>query len=909
MNETELQLLSVLSAFSSPDNIVRSEAEKLYNELETKNPEKMVDCLSVIIKENKNTFEALAALIKLGEFIEASSIRSDCNLSDEKLNNVRIDFLNFLVDSTYPEVTRNYILSVLEDFIYITNGGESDWPELVPFFLSLLDTDDRPIALRFLTYYLIVNPTDDFNALIQPKIQLEAPNENDRATSLKLVLISLFSNPQYNSYIPQIPTVLASLNVETFSSTFSLFWKIFKKDEKLFSNIITDIIGLLLTNVADPSHEELFRRDSLFFFHKLFKYSKKCRKMVSKTLEVTIKIIASILQYPNLIPDLYEEAKIVLSDLVNDLVNDKALIENYTNDSNDYVSSFFISFFIDDELFDRFFEKTIKNVKSKNQFIHENGILTLRNCIAKNNSNREIGSELFKLIQTEEWKLYIETFCYWCQKAKSIDVEPFYKKIVDLVSSNDAYYYLYCASIICCRCRQNARFVLKKVMKRIEKSNNLTDFQLCIISNTYQYVNPIISQESFKHILPFCKGSLTLMNSTSFLEIMEFIGIKFVPFLDEIIPSLFSFSNHHENILSVIDCLEKIVSLFSTNLDPFLEKILCFSLTNGSCESVDIRLESITLINLLLQHNWENKIIYDSILKYVLVQITKEVSMNCLDSLLSIVILIIERKDASNEVLQSFLSYIPYIISKAVEFNSEEIFASAGSIFMIVLKKIPNDATPLFFQLQKLIPHYSVSPPGFLKNFSLLTWTDFVTFGPNEQTAQYLSEILNDLKFYSEKEGDEDFRKIAIICLYSYYTAVEKTDLEIETIFDIFHRVAKNEQENSLEIFEISVAAFSVILQKYVNEKIFLLRTKQLVELLPLKRANDESDTVYNVIFELALMCSKNSDLFDFFEPLKHILNEAIKNHYISEGAIDDISQKLIELGEAAPAELRMIVQ
>ena len=205
----------------------------------------------------------------------------------------------------------------------------------------------------------------------------------------------------------------------------------------------------------------------------------------------------------------------------------------------------------------------------------------------------------------------------------------------------------------------------------------------------------------------------------------------------------------------------------------------------------------------------------------------------------------------------------------------------------------------------------------------MMIWTDFVTFGPPEHVYQYEKGVVDDLKFYSEKtnplknKNEEHFRKIAIICLYSYYTAfnsidsrMKKSDLEIETILDEFYRIAKNVESNSVEIIEASTAAFAIVLLKYINEKIFFFRTKQLIALISsFQRQTDESDTVFNVVFKLALVCLKNTDLLDFFEPLVDVLSNAIQRHFISDSAVDEITQSIIELGDKAPKKLQSIIQ
>ncbi|KAK8891359.1 hypothetical protein M9Y10_028567 [Tritrichomonas musculus] len=1121
MSDIEDEILSILNAFLSTDNHIRSEAESLYTQLENSNPEKMVNCLFKIIDSKKNTYELLLSLIKLSRFIEDSATNTCDYISASCLKRIQEKYLFLLGDGSCATVIRNYILSVIEDFIFITDGSENEWPELVPFFLShLSDTklqitpstniefknDDqynpnylstktdqteqafndniiisdndtfnndanetayflRTAAISFFTHFLILRPNDDLDSLVYPYLCLNSPNESERAASLKFMLISMYNkinsdinndyieksgNNKTMNFISQLPQAFATLSQKYFTSIFSIFWKIFKRNGKVFSSILSGIIGLLITNFSDPSNDELFKRDSLFFFHRLYNYSKKCRKLINTDLiEKVIKIISTALQYPEIMPDLYEEAKETIYDILNNLCekehddnkkttnqnNALEIAQRYAEGSNCYVSSFFMNFFRDD----MFIEKVFKNASSPNHFIRENGIFCLKKRI-EHEATRDIGSFLFNKIKSkiydinnnfneDDYKDFVDLFCFWCQKSNKYDVEPFMKKIFDITNDHDSYLLLYCASIICCKCNQSAKYILKKVTNKLmrncfhdEKKNSkdyeieidedsnedfINSFKLSIISNSYQCIEQNAAQENFQIILPLIlssSSSIYIINSTPFLEIMEIIGYNFIPFLDKIISHLFFLVRKDiENILPVLDCFEKIVSLFSSSnsLGPFLDSILNFAITYGTKENESeseekliihenkekmllqmtqteiqqIRLESIILLNLLIRNNWSNKTVYGKCLQFIMTEIPSETSENCLDALFSLVILFIEHEDEEKykiknessdkdelveliglkkiEILEYFLSYVPFAVSKAIEKNSETLFASSASIFVLLLKRIPNEATELFFQVQKLIPHYSIySPPvtppssfsspfsrysptsvgtdddhnnynnssnsNQLKCFSLMLWTDFVTFGPSEHTQQYLKTVIDDLKFYSEKENplknknEEHFRKIAIICLYSYYTDLskEKSDLEIETVFDEFYRIADKVNSNSTDIIEASTAAFATVLQKYVNERIFVLRTKQLIHLLDnIQRQTDESDTIYTVIFQLALLCLKNADIGDFFDPLIDLLQGGIDRRLISDSAIDDITQGIIELGDKASPRLRSIIQ
>lgn len=1106
MNDIEEDLFSILNSFLSTNNKIRSESEAFYSELEYTNPDKMVNCLLSIINSNKKSYESLLALIKLERYIEDSASNLDCGISLPCLKKLRENYLSLLSDDSCSIVTRNYIFSVIENYIFITNGSENEWPELVPFFLSLLKEDKisqnqsislnlsqtideyiepnnnnntdnntntndnasttdldknncylRSIAISFFTFFLIVRPTDDFDSLVRPYLNFNSPDEFERSSSLKFILISIYNkiitnsgnynfeqngNDTEKNFIIQLPQILTSLGHKYFSTNFSIFWKIFKKNEKIFSNILPDIVGLLITNASDPSNDELFRRESLFFFHRLFNFSKKCRKLInSDFIETIIKIISSFLQNPLIIPDLYEESRETINDILSNSCkkaydenfeenDDKSyqychnaleIAQRYAEGSNRYVSSFYISFFRGNT----FIEKVFQNASSNDPFVRENGFLSLKNRIENENRN-DIGSFLFSQIQSkilcsseiidnhDELKDFVDLFCLWCQKSDKYDVQPFIKKIFDIIADHDSYLLLNCASVVCCKCHESSKYVLKKLMTRLMKNytakenekdkedeNFIDSFKLSIVSNSYQCVDQNVAIESFQKILPLCinsSSSANIINSRAFLEIMEVIGYEFAPFLKEIIPHLFFLVRKSiDNILPVLDCFEKIVSLFSSSdfLSSFLDSILNFAISYGSKYNDDdevdenkeqlitqmeepdiqqIRLESIILVNLLLQNNWSNETLYGKCLQFVMVEIPNEASEPCLDALFSIVILFIEHEDESNidkngakipiiemtkyNVLNYFLSYIPFAISNAIEKNSETLFASAASIFVLLLKRIPNETTQLFFQIQKLIPHYSiysppVTPPSsftspFSKNstqsghipdftsnydntsnsnelrcFSLMIWTDFVTFGPHEQTLQYEKNVIDDLKFYSEKvnphknKNEEHFRKIAIICLYSYYTAfsspdskMKKSDLEIETILDKFYRIASNVNSNSTEIIEASTAAFSVVLLKYVNEKIFVLRIKQMLNLLnSIKRQTDESDTIFNTLFQISLICLKNTDLLDFFTPLVDMLSNAIKRKLLSDSAVDDITQNIIDLGDKAPPKLKSIIQ
>ena len=121
MDEIEEDIFSILNSFLSTDNKIRSEAEDFYSKLENTNPDKMVNCLLSIINSNKKSYESLLALIKLGRFIEDSALNLDCGISLPCLKKLRENYLSLLSDKFCPTVTRNYILSVIENYIFISN--------------------------------------------------------------------------------------------------------------------------------------------------------------------------------------------------------------------------------------------------------------------------------------------------------------------------------------------------------------------------------------------------------------------------------------------------------------------------------------------------------------------------------------------------------------------------------------------------------------------------------------------------------------------------------------------------------------------------------------------------------------------------------------------------------------------
>lgn len=1104
MNEIDENILSILSSILSPDNKLRQDAERFYSLLERNNPEKLVNSLLTIIESNKTTFESLLALIHLSHYIEDIATGLEINISTQTIQKIKDIILSIFSDDAYPKTIREYALSLIENYIYITNGNHNDWPELLSFFFSLLKEDPKVnnnksyfnyISISFFTFLSIVRSSDDFDSILYPHINLSSADECERVVSLKYLLISLYhrisaddllylnqlqsTHHHHLAFVKQIPVVLKSLSPKYFSPTFSVFWKVFKKQKKVFSDIIPEISGLLLTNVADSSQSELFRRDSLFFFCRLFTLSKKTRKLFNdKSIEIAIKIISSCLQSPNLI-DLYYESQNCLRRIFKIIPNDQSIIQKYCEQSNEYISSFFISFFNDETLF---LDKIYKNIQSQNPFLKENGLYSLQKRI-KNIPKLDFGLFLFQLInqshltkrvdhlnkipensnsstQTNQLSInhqssqnaiglnsieltennnyasneqysiingnnlmdsesiitnstihstngsILNVFCYWCKSASCENVAFFYPQIQTKLNLNQINQ-LYCASIICSISHSDSMFVLKPLMHLhsidtdSSHKSELTCFDLSILSNCYQSLDPTFSEENFGLFLPLIlrqSNSIDLINSTPFLEIMEIIGYKFVRYLDSIIHHIFVINAKNQSgeiILESIGIFEKIVSLFrDTNfLDSHLDSILTFAIFNSSIHqnsdknpisnvnefrldnqsqtdielSHQIRLESITLLALLLQNNWTNKIIYEKCLQFVMTQIPSESSLNCLKSLFNLVLLFIDHEKELNsenqndccqflgmtkfDILNYFLSYIPFSISKAIESVSEELYATAASIFVLLLKRIPNETTELFFEIQQLIPRYSITSPPVtppssfsspfsrnrsndeetpttvvndndnsneLRCFSLMIWTDFVTYGPPEHTAQYEKGVIEDLKFFAERitnhsnKNEEHFRKIAIICLYSYYTSFAKeslSELKIDSALDAFYRIAAASHENSIDIIEIALAGYSLVFRKFVTEKNFPMRTKQFISLLQtIQRQTDESDTAYLTIFHLIVFCINNPDLNDYLNDLIRILKEGLDSKFVSDEIVEDLVQKIICLNERAPTELRNII-
>ena len=123
--ETEKLIFGLLNAFLSNENEERGQAEVLYDQLESNDPNLMSSILCRIVKHNPKNFECILALVKLGDLILGSLISDESRLSDAALAEAKSAFIDTIAGD-YPTQVKDYVMSVVEDFLYISDGRSED---------------------------------------------------------------------------------------------------------------------------------------------------------------------------------------------------------------------------------------------------------------------------------------------------------------------------------------------------------------------------------------------------------------------------------------------------------------------------------------------------------------------------------------------------------------------------------------------------------------------------------------------------------------------------------------------------------------------------------------------------------------------------------------------------------------
>ena len=894
--ETERLIFGLLTAFLSDDNAEREQAEILYDQLEGNDPNLMSKMLRSVIANHPKNFECLLALIKLGDMILGALIGDDCGMSKESLGEARAAFLA-VVSGAYPRQIKEYVLSVIDDFLYISDARQEEWPELFPFFMGLLENGKEvEYALGFFSTLIQIHASEDCSMMVFPKLVLEGPDQYVTLASLRFLISDLYNNPRSVSCLSLIPEIFASLPDEMFVKAFNWLWKLIKRAPELFDDMSAELVGMLLRVAGDASCPELQRVAAVYYFGKLIRFSDACAKLVRETVDSVLKVFVNCLLDPRALPDLYREAKDVVGLFVDDLV----VLDSYCGHENDYVASTFVRF-----VPGSFIDVVRRCLASGDPVLIENALETLDGM---SDYSDDIVRMLVNGLKTEQWLSFVVRLSKWCFDCTDEKLEALAPEIdVCLLKLQSKPETMLCQAVLASRGygRDNVPILLDQIQKLFGQSKGEPQL-LEVLAKIIPVVDPKDATRFLYTVMPTILDDLSCVNSPEFCFFLVASGELILPFLSVVVDVLLDNLKSTDQPSDSVETLCNLMDLCDSSLEERVDNIFDCALQFLAKETSDLRLLGFKILSSIVSHFWASEKIQRKVEELLPAHIEAETDMQCYDLLILIIMRIIEDESTPKAFLGAILDQTTVIISKAVESDSETIFAGAGSIFAAMLKVLPENATKMFFQIQKVFPRYDQPDVvGSLRSFSLMMWTDFIIYGREQDTEQYRHPLANDLKRLITEDPDEKLRLDAILAASVFYNSAKVVDHQVEMILNTLHAVASRKDETP-SIITASISCFAQLFASHWNEKNFPVRTQQLFALLPCPSLSPSPDTdaVYSTILDLAIIAWRDLELRIFAGPYARLISTAIQHRLLSASLIASMDRRLHDEFDVLPEPL-----
>ena len=897
--ETERLIFGLLTAFLSDDNTEREQAEILYDQLEGNDPNLMSKMLRSVVSNHPKNFECLLALIKLADMILGSLIGDDCGLSNESLTETRAAFLA-VVTGPYPRQIKEYVLSVIDNFLYISDARQDEWPELFPFFMGLLESGKEvEYALGFFSTLIQIHASEDCSLMVFPKLVLEGPDQYVTLASLRFLISDLYNNPRTVSCFSSIPEIFASLPDDMFGKAFNWLWKLIKRAPELFDDMSAELVGMLLRVAGDASCPELQRVAAVYYFGKLIRFSGACAKLVRATVDSVLKVFVNCLLDPKALPDLYREAKDVLGLFVDDLVE----LDSYCEHENDYVASVFVRF-----IPDTFSDVVTRCLASGDTVLIENALEALDGMC---DYSDDVVQLLVNGLKAEQWRSFVVRLSKWCfecpdekleARAPEIDL-----RLLQLQSKPET---MLCQAVLASRGygRDKVPVLFEQIQKLFGQSKGEPQL-LEVLAKIIPVVDPKEATRFLYTVMPTILDDMNSVNSPEFCFFLVASGELILPFISVVVDVLLDNLKNTDQPSDSVETLCNLIDLCDSSLDDRIDNLCDCAVQFLAKEPGELRLLGFKILSSIVSHFWACEKVQRKVEELLPAHIETETDLQCYDLLILIIMRVIEDESTPKAFLNVILDQTTVIISKAVESDSETIFAGAGSIFAAMLKVLPEDATKIFFQIQKVFPRYDQPDVvGSLRSFSLMMWTDFIIYGRDQDTEQYRHQLANDLKRLITEDPDEKLRLDAILAASVFYNSPKVVDHQVEMILDTLHSVASRKDETP-SITTASISCFAQLFASHWNEKNFPKRTQQLFTLLPCPSLSPgpDTDAIYSTVLDLAIIAWRDLELRIFVGPYARLISTAIQHRLLPGSFIASMDRHLHDEFEAIPEPLASI--
>jgi hypothetical protein len=182
-----------------------------------------------------------------------------------------------------------------------------------------------------------------------------------------------------------------------------------------------------------------------------------------------------------------------------------------------------------------------------------------------------------------------------------------------------------------------------------------------------------------------------------------------------------------------------------------------------------------------------------------------------------------------------------------------------------------------------------------------------VIYGPTEHVLQYRRQVADDLKRMIRDEKEEDVRIVALSSCASFFASPGQLEAEVDQVLKRIGSILKD-TKISEGVRDVALSGFAQLIQNGLTERNFPARTQQLLSQLPLRANTSEADTVYGVVYDLALFCLQNPELIVYLAGYEAALKTAIEQKLVTTDFLVSLQRKIASAEVDIPPTLRDLI-
>jgi hypothetical protein len=410
-----------IAEFQNPDDSVRSQAEQYFFECLASDPDTAVLSLTDLIASAPHSLIAKQCLICLHPYICGSSRFGFHSVSPNALSQLRSRILEFAASPAFSDDFHALLIADLRSAgqRHYSTSSSFCWPELVDFFAAVLESEFVADAFEFWADALHKNFANPVIHAVVARVAVALRESQDPiVVGAALRFVCVCATVQYEylrvaraiSRLEELPDVQFDSCIGTLTAIMS------RGHRRVPDEDIAEWARVLISRTINPTSGEYFRAGWLREIVYAALRSSHVAKIIVSDPDFPERLWAAVLGNPQELGHLYETAVDILpilSEYTTSMMWPS--LEAGIAHPNPHVSSAFLRVMASRE----FLEPAFQCAESNDQWVQENGLAYIKECISNSPSWIEpllipIGEQLVELYRKTCNQSVLRVFEEWC---------------------------------------------------------------------------------------------------------------------------------------------------------------------------------------------------------------------------------------------------------------------------------------------------------------------------------------------------------------------------------------------------------------------------------------------------------------------------------------------------------------